>query len=475
MDRHPVTRRPQCPACGDATRFTRQAGEPIVLQRRASDLNWSSRDRIQPPDETMRQHQSVLDPLTGVVGNLRRCGSPDDDLLHVYAAAFHGAVHSSTSTLARSLQAGSGGKGMTDAHARASAVGESIEHYSGAFQGDEPQALAALDELGDAGIHPNRCMLISEYQYHCQEEHNRRPSDRNSIPARFDPSARISWTPIWSLTHQSHRYLPTKYLYFGCPSVEEDGIAAPDSNGNAAGNTIEEAILHGLLELVERDSVALWWYNRVQRPQVELAAMELEYVARLLNRYRSLGRELWVLDLTSDLGIPVFGAVSRRPDRTSEEILLGFGAHLDPGLAVIRALTEVNQLLVSVTTSKTTGAPLGPEFERWLACGSVSEHEYLLPGGYGPPLLQAEGAMPGDLLEAIGLCQTRIEDRGMEVLVLDQTRPDLMFPSVKVVVPGLRSFRPRFAPGRLYDGPVAAGWISTAVTESGLNQLPFFL
>jgi ribosomal protein S12 methylthiotransferase accessory factor len=83
--------------------------------------------------------------------------------------------------------------------------------------------------------------------------------------------------------------------------------------------------------------------------------------------------------------------------------------------------------------------------------------------------------MPGDLLEAIGLCQTRIEDRGMEVLVLDQTRPDLMFPSVKVVVPGLRSFRPRFAPGRLYDGPVAAGWISTAVTESGLNQLPFFL
>lgn len=63
----------------------------------------------------------------------------------------------------------------------------------------------------------------------------------------------------------------------------------------------------------------------------------------------------------------------------------------------------------------------------------------------------------------------------MEVLVLDQTRPDVGMPVVKVIVPGLRHFWARFGLGRLYDVPVQMSWLPRALREEELNPIPMFL
>jgi oxazoline/thiazoline synthase len=62
----------------------------------------------------------------------------------------------------------------------------------------------------------------------------------------------------------------------------------------------------------------------------------------------------------------------------------------------------------------------------------------------------------------------------MEMLVLNQTRSDVNLPVVKVVVPGLRHFWARFAPGRLYDVPVRQGWLPRPLAEDELNPTPMF-
>ena len=80
----------------------------------------------------------------------------------------------------------------------------------------------------------------------------------------------------------------------------------------------------------------------------------------------------------------------------------------------------------------------------------------------------------GDLLADIATCRAIVEARGMEVLVLDQTRADVRMPVVKVIVPGLRHFWARFGPGRLYEVPVAMGWLERALTEDELNPIPIF-
>ena len=62
----------------------------------------------------------------------------------------------------------------------------------------------------------------------------------------------------------------------------------------------------------------------------------------------------------------------------------------------------------------------------------------------------------------------------MEMLVLDQTRADIGVSVAKVIVPGLRHFWARFAPGRLYDVPVQMGWLTRPLKEEELNPIPIF-
>jgi ribosomal protein S12 methylthiotransferase accessory factor len=77
-------------------------------------------------------------------------------------------------------------------------------------------------------------------------------------------------------------------------------------------------------------------------------------------------------------------------------------------------------------------------------------------------------------VQDINHCRSIIEAQGMEMLVLDQTRADVGMPVVKVVVPGLRHFWARYAPGRLYDVPVKMGWLEKPLREEELNPIPIF-
>ena len=95
---------------------------------------------------------------------------------------------------------------------------------------------------------------------------------------------------------------------------------------------------------MERDSVAIWWYNRLKRPGIDLASCGDTDHARI-HDYDTIGRDVWALDLTTDLGITSVVALSRDRDGDAERILMGLGCHLDPRIAVQRALAEMNQML----------------------------------------------------------------------------------------------------------------------------------
>ncbi|MCB9552748.1 MAG: YcaO-like family protein [Myxococcales bacterium] len=282
------------------------------------------------------------------------------------------------------------------------------------------------------------------------------------VPDVYDIDTPLDWTPLWSLSHQRVRWLPTAYCYREVPWSDDRRYAINDSNGRAAGNCLEEAVLQGFLELVERDAVAIWWYNRVRRPAFDLDAFAEPYFTALRAHFDGLGWELWALDLTHDLGIPVCAALAR--ERGRGRWCVGFGCHLDARLAVMRGLTELCQLFDPSETRR----------EPWDA-GAMPSIEYLLPGdGTRGPGDFAEGA-PDDLREAVALCVERAARAGLETLVLDLSRPDVELAVVMVNVPGLRHFWPRFGPGRLYTVPVKMGWRAVPLAEAALNPVPLFL
>jgi ribosomal protein S12 methylthiotransferase accessory factor len=285
---------------------------------------------------------------------------------------------------------------------------------------------------------------------------------------------------VWSLTRRAVRYLPTAFCYYDYPQPEDRPYCLACSNGAAAGNTLEEAVLQGFLELVERDSVALWWYNRVRRPGVDLDSFDEPYLGRLQEFLGRHGREFWVLDLTADLGIPVFAAISRRTDGPPEQIVLGFGAHLEPRIALLRAVTEMNQMLSSPLLkreAKELGDPaMDPETAHWLKTATVANQLYLLPAERPAQVASSyPHTWADDVTEDVRTCQALVERTGLEMLVLDQTRPEVALPVAKVVVSGLRHFWARFGPGRLYDVPVQLGWLPRPLAEEELNPIPMFL
>lgn len=475
---HPLTRRPQCPACGRPARAEAvpmrpplHATEPV---REASlDGGW----RTAAPEDTVARLQRHVSPITGIIGGVQarldaRAPTP------VYVAD-HGFAEMDAERwfLREGFRKRSGGKGTTRAQAMASALGESIERYCGVFQGDEPRVWATRRELGPAALHPNACMGYSARQYAERERWNARGSKVQWVPEPFHDDQRLEWTPLWCLHEDAPRWLPASYCWYGYPALAGPRVAAADSNGCAAGTTLAEAVLQGLLELVERDCVALWWYNRVRRPGVALASFEVPYVLELVAHYRELGRELWALDITNDLGIPAFAAVSRRMgDGPRQDVILGFAAHVDARVALTRAMTEVNQSLPSVpAVSDGPAAPLrGDNLEaiRWWSTATLATEPYLAPDPSQPLRTQADHPRPASAHVGVAVagCVERLAARGLHTLVLDQTRPDVGLPVARVVVPGLRHFWARFGPGRLYDVPVALGWRPAPLPEEHLND-----
>jgi ribosomal protein S12 methylthiotransferase accessory factor len=250
-----------------------------------------------------------------------------------------------------------------------------------------------------------------------------------------------------------------------------------DSNGCAAGNTLEEAILQGFLELVERDSVALWWYNRLRRPALDLSSFPSPHLQQLFRHYQGLGRDLWALDLTADLGIPAFAALSRQREGPRDDLLFGFGAHFDAQIALRRAVTEMNQMLAHALTMPQGALADERGVERdlwyWYRHATLANQLHFVPAEAPLRLLDAfpRWDNPGPA-EDVRRCVALAQRAGLETLVLEQAQPDIGLPVVRVVVPGLRHFWARFAPGRLYDVPVRLGWLPVPTPEEQLNPIP---
>jgi ribosomal protein S12 methylthiotransferase accessory factor len=283
---------------------------------------------------------------------------------------------------------------------------------------------------------------------------------------RFDPSAETEWSPVWSLRDERFKYLPTGLVYFFHNGPDH---TSADSNGCAAGNTVEEAIIQGFLELVERDAYAIWWYNRLRRPEIDLEKLGDNYIRDLTVQFDATGRRVWALDVTTDLGIPVIIAVAHWMEEGRERIEVAAGAHFDLRIAALRAMTELNQFLAIDRMGGRPPDEAGHEAGDPLP---LRAHAYMRPDGKAP----AGRARPSkfaslDRREQVLACVKLVKSHGHDFLVLDQTRPDIEVPVVRVIVPGLRHFYRRFGPGRLYDVPLTLGLRKRPLRESDLNPL----
>ncbi|MFZ5622970.1 MAG: YcaO-like family protein [Gemmatimonadota bacterium] len=402
-----------------------------------------------PPRIMQRRHRAFLDerrlvhPARGVTPWLVSLERRPDDPVHVAVAGPVLMPAPTVRGLERIVAQRNVGKAWSRRAARRAALAEAVERWSAVFRGRERRRRSSRRALGHAALDPRAFHL-------------------GHAGRGLAPDAVLDWTRLYPLAEGEPRWLPSALIYFGHP--EASRVGAADSNGNAAGRTRTDAIVRALLEVIERDAVAIWWYNRLSRPPIDLAAA-----------FATRGRRVWALDLTTDLGVPVVAAISARM-RGAPRISLGFGAGTDTGIALHHALLEV------VQTSRASDLPEAkhsrlwatfPELAEWLTAAAPADHPYLLPGDEAPraPVVPPPtGHSPRARLRWL---LARLRDAGLSAYQVNLTRGRTRVPVVKAIVPGLRPAWPRLAPGRLYDVPVRLGWLPRARDRGSLNPVPF--
>jgi oxazoline/thiazoline synthase len=408
-------------------------------------------------DEGIEELHKFLSPLTGIVSSVQITESPQVGLFHASGAFLHPRCPSKKRP---PLHLGrSSGKGFSSHDAQVSCIAEAIERYSITYQGTELECKP--DSNHDEVIAPNDVLLFSANQFRHRAEWNRSHSELQWVPEPTRTLTEITWTRADSLVSDRSMLVPAGLVYMYFPFKNEPEYCNADTNGCAAGRSLAEAKLNALLELIERDAVAIWWYNRIRRPAIDLGMFGDSSILKIQRAFERQGHSAYVLDVTTDLGIPAYVAVAPAQDGSAP--YFGCAAHVSPRIAALKALAEASQIWFWSQQGGNSN-----ELSEWLSQSNTRENRYLEPDGVRPPPFQA-GICIEDSLD---LCATRVFQAGIEPFYVDLTRPETGVPVVRVLAPGLRHFWARFAPGRLYDVPLAMGWLPRKLEEEDLNPIP---
>ncbi|MFV2104202.1 TOMM precursor leader peptide-binding protein [Micromonospora sp. LOL_024] len=345
------------------------------------------------------------------------------------------------------------GRATTFAEAERLALFEAVERLAGHAPTDgTARRWATFQDLGpDRAVDPATLGL---------------PDHPSTHHTRYAPDVATHWVAGWSPSRQAAVAVPEHVAYWGAirrrirPSVT---FLSESSNGCGVGNSIEEAALYGLFEVIERDAFLMAWYARTPLVEVELPA-ELALPVQLADDLDVLGYELRLFDATNDLAVPAVVAVARHrsPGTSAPVAFFSAGAHLDPRSAIHSAVVEVAVNVHEVLGSWRGGsarvdrARLLPMLDEPTLVHALDDHmmvhclpeaqpryEFLLAGA---PTRTWREVWPGrprpvnDLTTLLGGLCADLHRAGLDPVVVDQTIPALRerlgLYAAKVVVPG---------------------------------------
>jgi oxazoline/thiazoline synthase len=428
-------------------------------------------------DVTYERIKGLMSPITGLIS---KCFAKKEGDFHIYYGprSLPFAQRQLPLAYPRSPDVVVG-KSTNDIEAQVGFIAEAAERYFCSDLGFHTKRFGTYEEMADECLPPEELLLFSKTQYAQRELWNSQASPYHWVPECFDPKANFSWTQLNSLTSPSRiKYVPSSYCYLNLVDEKEALVFPGNSNGCATGNRLEEAIVFALLELVERDAVAIWWYNRLHRPSLDLSSFHSPLVEKNRSWLKSIKRELRVIDISTDLGIPAFVALSWKED--GSRIVLGSAAHLNAQVALHRALAEHNQVMtraeVPSEKSLESFSLAERDLVRWLWKEKISDHSFLTEEKKRPKAIQDFAQMAtADFYTDIQVCTKLLERVGLEAFWLPLTPATFPLQVVRVVVPRLRHFWKRLGPGRLYDVPVITGDLAASYTEEQLNPIPYIL
>ncbi|WP_053913739.1 TOMM precursor leader peptide-binding protein [Streptomyces sp. SCSIO 75703] len=478
---HPLVPEPDCPGCGTP--------EPLTAASAALALGPAPKyrpgvSRVRPLDAYGLPVDAFANPHWGAVGPSVVC-----DVTSPTTSATVGCFSSRSGDYLRETFWG----GHADSYHDSTRIGvlEGLERFAGMrARGREVTLTATLDELGPDAVDPRETGLYTDAFHRA-----------NPWVPPFAPDRPVPWVWGWSLRDARPRPVPEVLAYYHKPGIEHRFVQE-SSNGCASGGSLEEAVLGGLMEVVERDAFLLAWHGRQPLPEIDPSSSADPHTRIMVERMALYGYRARFFDTRITFPVPVVTGVAERFDGGPGRMCFGAGAALDPEAALAAALCEIAtdsvQLLQRFERDEAAYRAMAEDHEKITslhdhplvyAVPEMGRHADFLLRPAAPPgtrsvadlrWAKADGSGPDvrdDLLAAAGA----VISAGFDVVVVDQTAPEqraLGLHTVKVLVPGLLPLdfgwtrqRARHLP-RTRTALREAGLRPDDLTESGLHPGP---
>lgn len=308
-------------------------GEPAAAATAPPVARAAYHDRARTPAETV----ACVRPHFGALGITRIARQTGLDRVGIPCFA---AIRPNSRSIASNQ-----GKGVDDDAARASAVMEAVE-YAIAEAPDAPSLVATSADLLHAGrtpFSPHRALPLGE-----------------TLP----PGQPVRWLCGYALRDRREVIVPLDLVALSGERRDLPNICQ-HTNGLASGNTVAEAIFHGVCELIERDAGTFFSLLTTAQKQARCIVPESfddELVLALLARFEAAGLAVRLFDQTSDFGIPTVLAVTAPADGVVVkhfDVATGAGTHPHPARAALRAITEAAQTRVTSIAGARDDIPPG--------------------------------------------------------------------------------------------------------------------
>jgi len=379
-------------------------------------LGWSPKryffdtHRALTPVETLRRVEAVVDKV-GITG-IEDITGRDKLNIPVYLAHRPG-----TEAGAAPVHTG---KGLTGDQARVSVLMEAIERYSAEIK-EEDRAKFKFESYKEGNsenkVEPSSLIL--------------------SALSKVTPDSRIEWCEGYDLMAEEEVLLPANAVYHPYTTTRGGRLFRSDSNGIASGNNLEEAIFHGMMEVIERDALS---YAEIKKDAGKRIAIEEDdgLIYELKERFNSRGIETHFWYIPTDVGFPTVVLALDSPEKNANLLVYGAGTHSDPRIAAIRAITEAAQSrLMRIVKGGSGITPVDYETVK-----RMNRHWFETKDGDKDAVRLSElpylatDTIDGDIKIALERLRA-IEKR---VLVVDLTREEIGIPVVRVVIPGFEVY-----------------------------------
>lgn len=322
------------------------------------------------------------------------------------------------------------GKGSTEQRARISAIMESFE-----------RCLAERPGL-NANIAGNiSAPALVESYLNARENCTALDPDALILSQPYNPSSLLEWVGAYDLLNKEEVFVSANAVYHPYDSPGQcQKLFLSNTNGLASGNVLEEAILHGLLEVIERDAISTAQFTRDLGKEIVLTE-EDGYLYELARKFKDAGIDLKIWLVPTDTGIPtIIAAIDDVKLKDPALLVMGAGSHLKPEIAVARAITEAAQSRVV----QIQGAREDTDREGFIRSVGYDRMKRLnwfwFEEGEKISLSEVQDLSKKSPAENIDVILEKLKGLVERVLVVDLSREEVAVPVVRVIIPGFELF-----------------------------------